>query len=355
MMFFVVVLVWAPANAQDDDMMSYTVMLGGNEELGTFFTDANGMTLYIFTNDEPNVSNCSGQCIENWPALTVSSEEELTAQPEITGKFSVIMREDDGSLQVTYNGWPLYYWINDAAPGDATGHGVGDVWWVATMPTVGLGGNDELGAFLVGPDAMTLYLFTNDEPNVSNCSGQCIENWPALTVPSEDALTVQPGLMGEFGVITREDDGSLQVTYNGWPLYYWVNDEVPGDATGQGVGDVWYVIEPPHIAIAENETFGQILVGPDGFTLYTFANDTEGVSNCVDQCAINWPPLLLAEGETEVVAAEGISGEVGFIERADGSRQITYNGAPLYYWVKDRLVGDTLGHNVGDVWFVAQP
>ncbi len=222
------------------------------------------------------------------------------------------------------------------------------------MPTVGLAGNADLGRFLVGPDGYTLYFFTNDTEGVSNCTGGCLENWPALTVESEDALSVQPGLAGEFGVITRTDDSSLQVTYNGWPLYYWLNDEVPGDATGQNVGDVWFVVQPAVLSAVESEEFGSLLVGPNGFTLYTFANDADGASNCVDGCAANWPPLTVAESQ-EVVVAEGVAGEVGTIERADGSLQVTYNGAPVYYWVNDVLPGDTTGQGRGDVWFVAQP
>jgi len=48
------------------------------------------------------------------------------------------------------------------------------------------------------------------------------------------------GVEGELATITRED-GSLQVTYNGLPLYFWNEDGAPGDTTGQGVGDVWSV------------------------------------------------------------------------------------------------------------------
>ena len=45
----------------------------------------------------------------------------------------------------------------------------------------------------------------------------------------------------KLGITTRKD-GSVQVTYNGWPLYYYDKDKAPGDATGQGVGGVWYVV-----------------------------------------------------------------------------------------------------------------
>lgn len=108
--------------------------------------------------------------------------------------------------------------------------------------TVGVGGNNELGDFLVGPDEMTLYIFENDEQGVSNCTGDCAAAWPPLTVEAGEEPTAGDGVDGELATIER-DDGSMQVTLDGMPLYYWASDEAPGDATGQGVNDVWFVVE----------------------------------------------------------------------------------------------------------------
>lgn len=105
--------------------------------------------------------------------------------------------------------------------------------------TVSIGSNADLGEFLVGPDGMTLYIFTNDEPGVSNCTGGCADNWPPLVLESGEPVAGD-GVTGELALITR-DDGSQQVTYDGAPLYYWANDSAPGDATGHEVGGVWFV------------------------------------------------------------------------------------------------------------------
>ncbi|MDP0919351.1 hypothetical protein Q6272_30330, partial [Klebsiella pneumoniae] len=86
---------------------------------------------------------------------------------------------------------------------------------------MGLGNSFELGQVLVGPNGMTLYGFANDEPGVSNCYDQCAVNWPPLLVDLADQLSTLPGLVGEFDTTTRTD-GTLQVTFNGWPLYYWI-------------------------------------------------------------------------------------------------------------------------------------
>lgn len=113
----------------------------------------------------------------------------------------------------------------------------------AAVPTVMLGGNDELGDFLVGANGMTLYVFTNDEPGKSNCYDRCAQNWPPLLVEQGEEPVAGEGVPGELGVIERED-GGFQVTYNDMPLYFWIKDTKPGDATGHGVNDVWFVAAP---------------------------------------------------------------------------------------------------------------
>ena len=214
--------------------------------LGHFLTDAAGMTLYVFSRDEPGVSNCVDTCAQNWPPLIVGDASLITAPLAIPAGFDTTTRAD-GTVQLTYGGWPLYGWVNDAAPGDATGQGVGGNWWVANLnPVVRVATHPELGDILVGPTGMTLYTFRNDADGVSNCSGTCAANWPPL-VGGFDPAGMTPGLgdgvAGEASLFERADGGS-QVVLNGMPLYYWRNDFVPGDATGDGVGGNWDVARP---------------------------------------------------------------------------------------------------------------
>jgi predicted lipoprotein with Yx(FWY)xxD motif len=81
---------------------------------------------------------------------------------------------------------------------------------------------------------MTLYTFDKDvkDSGVSTCTGQCLVNWPALTVAAGDTPTGGSGVSGTLGTITRADNGARQVTYNGLPLYFFVNDKAPGDTLG---------------------------------------------------------------------------------------------------------------------------
>ncbi|ELY61668.1 plastocyanin/azurin family copper-binding protein [Natronococcus jeotgali] len=96
---------------------------------------------------------------------------------------------------------------------------------------------------LVGPTGQTLYMFDQDTQGegASACYEDCAENWPPLTV--EDEPTVGNDVEADVTTFERED-GSMQVAANGWPLYYFTPDEALGDIEGQGVNDVWWVLNP---------------------------------------------------------------------------------------------------------------
>lgn len=102
-------------------------------------------------------------------------------------------------------------------------------------------------------------------------------------------------------------------------------------------------------------SLGTYLIASNGMTLYIYTKDSSGVSNCTGQCAAVWPPYTVASRDVLANVQAGISGSVDTILRADGSMQVTYNGAPLYFYAKDQVSGDTTGQNVGGVWFVAKP
>ena len=101
-----------------------------------------------------------------------------------------------------------------------------------------------IGTVLVdGKTGLTVYIFTKDvkDSGKSACSGGCLGTWPALTVPAGATPSGGSGVTGKLGTITR-DDGTLQVTYNGLPLYFFKNDQAPGDANG--VYENWEAVKP---------------------------------------------------------------------------------------------------------------
>jgi predicted lipoprotein with Yx(FWY)xxD motif len=107
-----------------------TTVLIADSSLGQILTDADGLTLYTFANDtaDSGTSACTGGCVNAWPPAAVTGEP--SGPDELTGELGTITR-DDGTTQVTYNGLPLYRFVNDTAPGQTNGEGVGGLWTVA--------------------------------------------------------------------------------------------------------------------------------------------------------------------------------------------------------------------------------
>jgi predicted lipoprotein with Yx(FWY)xxD motif/plastocyanin len=110
--------------------MGVTIQLGQTADLGEFLVDGEGMTLYLFTRDTPNTSTCYDDCALSWPPLL--AEGEPSAGPGVDAALLGFIQRTDGTSQVTYNGWPLYYFATDMQPGDTAGQDVNGVWFVVS-------------------------------------------------------------------------------------------------------------------------------------------------------------------------------------------------------------------------------
>jgi predicted lipoprotein with Yx(FWY)xxD motif len=108
-----------------------------------------------------------------------------------------------------------------------------------------------------------------------------------------------------------------------------------GASSGGGAGTA--------VDAANSPTFGMVLTGPNGMTLYTHAGDSATSSTCTGSCATAWPPLTVTGQPT---AGTGVTGKLGTLTRADGTIQVTYAGLPLYYWQGDSKAGDVTGNGV---------
>ncbi len=103
-----------------------------------------------------------------------------------------------------------------------------------------------VGKYLTDAQGKTLYWFKKDSPGKSACSGACLEKWP---IYYRETVAVPSGMKaGEFATITRED-GKKQTAFRGMPLYYWVNDKAAGEIGGQGLNNLWYVIDPDNFPV----------------------------------------------------------------------------------------------------------
>jgi predicted lipoprotein with Yx(FWY)xxD motif len=206
--------------------------------IGDYLTDAAGRALYVFGADLAGdcealpISGCVGDCLLSWPIFHVDSR--VLASGVEASAFGSFARAD-GQLQTTYYGWPLYYYANDAVPGDVTGHGSG-VWGLAELilPNVVVRrvGTDRLLADGAG---RTLYAYAEDTRGTatsvprSACTGACLEEHPPFSPSYVGAIsTLEPR---DFTSFVRTD-GAAQVAYKGAPLYYSSLDRRPGAVNG---------------------------------------------------------------------------------------------------------------------------
>lgn len=99
---------------------------------------------------------------------------------------------------------------------------------------------------------------------------------------------------------------------------------------------------------------GNIVVDGKGMSVYYYTKDVKdsGKSNCIGDCLVAWPPVITTNDTPKV---EGVTGKVGTITTADGKKQVTVEGMPVYLWEKDKDPGDVTGQGVGNVWYLVAP
>lgn len=136
--------------------------------------------------------------------------------------------------------------------------------------------------------------------------------------------------------------------------------------SGGGRGDYGYETTPSEAPVASSPAttgvtvnvasgpLGDYLTGAGDLTLYTFKPDSSETSTCEGGCAEAWPPFTVDQG-AEPAAGDGVEGTLSTFTRADGTLQVAYNGAPLYYFANDTTAGDTNGQGLGNNWFIVKP
>ena len=231
---------------------------------------------------------------------------------------------------------------------------------------VALSTSATLGSYLTDKDGRTLYFFSTDANGQSSCSGGCEALWPVFYVENLTADKLDTGLaLADFATITTKS-GKKQLTYKGWPLYYYapvsasdgyggggVNTlEAPGKTSGEAFGGVWFVAKPDYsIMIVKSQLVGHdgknyksdYTVGDGlttyftdgkGLTLYTFKVDAFNDNNFTKEDFSNnavWPIY-----ETDKIVVPSILDKSDFsVITVFGKSQLTYNGWPLYYFGQD--------------------
>jgi len=325
--------------------------------------------------------------------------------------------------QVTYFGRPLYGFVKDTAPGQYTGEDYAvfsGVFWLVSPdgqpdPGVAQIGTEvtpsgiALSATMANADR-TLYMLTYDTPGAematpvpfagpsssrlaqhglgrrglgrrgfgrrglgqpglgqpglaqSTCLSAtgCAAIWPPLLTSGRPIAGpgVDQSLLGGL----RRPDGTMQVTYAGWPVYMYNADSAPTAAAGATYGQylldnhadgVWYEVAPqggPNPGAATLSTEDGLLgvasaaQPPENpfATVYTFIPSAEG-GTCTGTCARYWPPVLTSMPPVE---SSGLTGKLGTVQLPDGAFQVTYNGAPLYVFSQQLTSGDPAGASI---------
>jgi len=248
-LFFATIIVGISSCKKDDPIVeseTHTVKLADNPTFGKILTDSKGMTLYFFSKDTKENSLCLDGCLDNWP---VFYEETITVDEGLnTADFGTITRTD-GSKQTTYKGWPLYYFANDVNVGDTNGDKVLDIWYVAkpdyslmyvTAQLIGHDGKNYKSDYTEGEgntfyitdiDGNTLYAFSKDAKDTNNFTAEDFSNngvWPIVEI----TLDKIPSILNAADFGTIDVFGKTQLTYKGWPLYYFGQDTERGDNKG---------------------------------------------------------------------------------------------------------------------------
>ncbi|RFM28345.1 hypothetical protein DXN05_11900 [Deminuibacter soli] len=216
-----------------------SVQLASTAKFGSILTDSAGRTLYFFAIDANGNSGCTGGCVAAWPVF-------YKAQPTLAAglnaaDFSTITRTD-GTPQTTYKGWPLYYYASDPKAGDINGDGVGGTWFVAkpdysimlaSQQLTGLDGiqytsehvpGQEVTQYFTDAYGRTLYTFSPDKFKKNNFTKADFSNDPVWPMDTLSSIKNVPSLLDKTQFDTLLVFGRVQLTYKGWPLYYFGKD-----------------------------------------------------------------------------------------------------------------------------------
>lgn len=238
------------------------VVLASNSTFGNIITDNKGRTLYFFFNDAASGSSCTGDCLVAWPSFY---EDNLSIGTGLNASDFGVITRTDGTKQSTFKGWPLYYFQNDAKPGDVNGDKVANLWavakadytvMVASAQLIGADGasyNDQgvaatgASTYLTDPTGRTLYLFSKDSALRNNFTKSDFSNdavWPIDQVTGIGSI---PSVLNKDQFTTITVFGKTQLACKGRPLYFFGQDNsVKGATKGVSVptpgAGIWKVI-----------------------------------------------------------------------------------------------------------------
>jgi len=336
--------------------------------------DAEGRPLYTNDADPPGRSSCSGDCAKEFPPFAADPHARAS------GDFTIITRENR-ARQWAYQGKPLYRYSGKDPEGEPVGARIAlkeDPAWVDPSSNFFSPKNGWRRAAFVPEKSMVMpssvelvsLAVANGFGFVDAATHMTIYAVPPARKLSRDWRPVRTsGLalpVGDFSIITRKDDGTQQWAYHGEALYTFAGDYSPGEVDGIFTGDkdihaalAYRNFIPAGLEIKHFPGRWPMITTLKGLPVYMLARyqlqyggretrdgylisynhaKSQGTEGCEGDCTVTWKPLLAP------ATAKGW----GFWEvtvRADGSRQWTLKGAPVYTFTGDRNPGDLEGNN----------
>jgi predicted lipoprotein with Yx(FWY)xxD motif len=237
-----------------------SIQLINNSTFGNILADSLGRTLYFFSLDVSGASACTGGCLAAWPVFL---KENPTLSAGLNASDFAVITRADGSKQTTFKGWPLYYYAQDAAAGDINGDKVNNVWFVAKpdysvmvakAQLVGLDGvqyksdytpGTESTFFIVDSVGKTLYAFKPDKMNTNNFTKPDFSNNAVWPIAEIGGVNMVPSILSKADFGSIQVFGHTQLTYKGWPLYYFgADNNTRGNTKGVSVPTpgIWPIV-----------------------------------------------------------------------------------------------------------------
>jgi predicted lipoprotein with Yx(FWY)xxD motif len=246
------------------------VQLRADAQLGSVLTDGTNRTLYSFANDFNGENNCSGGCANVWPVFYAGDNliQSLLATGLDLADFATVTT-GTGAKQTTYKGWPLYYYAplvgsanTPEAAGEAKGEGIAGFWHVAkpdytirllNAQLVGSDGKNYTSAYVEGTgktlyftdaNGATIYTFSKDSSSNNNFTKADFSNNSVWPIYETDKVVV-PSTLDKTLFASIDVFGKKQLTYKGWPLYYFgADNKLRGSNKGVSFpvpGGIWPV------------------------------------------------------------------------------------------------------------------
>jgi predicted lipoprotein with Yx(FWY)xxD motif len=233
--------------------------LAQSPQHGAYLTTRDGTPLYMYVADVAGTrtSACLDDCARDWPPYDADAlRVGIGIEPREAARF----HRQDGAWQTTYKGFPLYLRASEAGSGTITGDGFAGRWFLARDYLTFLSqpvnfepagsAPQASGLFLTDGFGRTLYVCLDDAPSTdtapprTSCTGSCVATRPPLSIGASQRTTVLPSTIDprDLRAFTRPD-GAAQLTYRGWPLYYFAGDTHTGDTHGHNE-KAWRAIDP---------------------------------------------------------------------------------------------------------------